>query len=69
MAKCQNCGATMSCGCQKRVSPDGKVGCTKCINNPAQPAKPEPAKTRYTNLKDSIDPFAPIINSADLKLK
>lgn len=32
MSKCANCGATMSCGCQKRVSPDGRVGCSKCIN-------------------------------------
>lgn len=32
MAKCSNCGATMSCGCQKRVSADGKQGCTKCIS-------------------------------------
>lgn len=58
----------MSCGCQKRTSADGKVGCTKCITNPAQPAKPEPAKTKSTNLEDSIDPFAPIINNAVLKV-
>jgi hypothetical protein len=32
MSKCPNCGAAMSCGCQKRVSPNGKVGCSKCIN-------------------------------------
>jgi len=57
----------MSCGCQKRTSADGKVGCTKCIVDPRPGVKPEPAKTRYTNLKDSIDPFAPIINSANLK--
>jgi hypothetical protein len=30
--KCNNCGATMSCGCQKRTSPNGKQGCSKCIN-------------------------------------
>jgi hypothetical protein len=68
MAKCQNCGATMSCGCQKRVSPDGKVGCTKCINNPAQPAKPEPAKTKNLVSENTLDPFAPIINNAALKV-
>jgi len=67
MAKCQNCGATMSCGCQKRTSADGKVGCTKCITNPAPATKPEPAKTRYNNLKDATDFQAPIINSANLK--
>lgn len=32
MSKCPNCGAAMSCGCQKRISPKGKVGCSKCIN-------------------------------------
>ena len=32
MSTCPNCKATLSCGCQKRVTPDGKVGCSKCIN-------------------------------------
>ena len=27
-----NCGATLSCGCQKRTTPDGKQVCTKCIH-------------------------------------
>jgi hypothetical protein len=39
MSACPNCKATMSCGCQKRISPNGKVGCSKCIN-------------QLTNLKD-----------------
>lgn len=30
MSKCQNCGATMSCGCQRRILANGKAGCTKC---------------------------------------
>jgi hypothetical protein len=30
--KCPNCGATFTCGCQKRATADGKQGCTKCIN-------------------------------------
>jgi len=30
--KCMNCGATLSCGCQKRVAPNGKQVCTKCIH-------------------------------------
>ena len=29
--KCPNCGSTLTCGCQKRVSRDGKQGCTKCV--------------------------------------
>lgn len=69
MAKCPNCGAAMSCGCQRRTSTDGKIGCTKCITSTPRPAKPEPQKTRYTNLKESLDPFAPVINSADIKVE
>ena len=32
MSKCANCGAALSCGCQKRVTPDGRQGCSKCIS-------------------------------------
>lgn len=31
--KCANCGATLSCGCQKRTAPDGKQVCTKCVHS------------------------------------
>lgn len=31
--KCSNCGATMSCGCQKRTTADGRSGCTKCVGS------------------------------------
>lgn len=34
MAKCGNCGATLTCGCQKRMLPNGKSGCTKCASKP-----------------------------------
>ena len=30
--KCANCGATLSCGCQKRLTKDGKAECTKCVH-------------------------------------
>lgn len=30
MSSCANCGATITCGCQKRTLPNGKSGCTKC---------------------------------------
>ena len=30
--KCANCGTALSCGCQKRVTKDGKQVCTKCIH-------------------------------------
>lgn len=32
MAKCANCGAGMSCGCQKRAASNGATACTACIN-------------------------------------
>jgi recombinational DNA repair protein (RecF pathway) len=59
MSKCANCGTTLSCGCQKRSFPDGRAGCSKCINTPAK------SETKYQNLKDS----APIINAASLNKK
>ncbi len=31
--KCVNCGSQMSCSCQKRVTPNGIVGCTRCISS------------------------------------
>jgi hypothetical protein len=46
MSKCANCGATLSCGCQRRTLANGKSGCAKCINqlkneknNPAEKPK------------------------------
>lgn len=32
MAKCANCGANMSCGCQKRTASNGATACSSCIN-------------------------------------
>lgn len=31
MANCPNCGAKLSCGCQRKTASDGKQGCVKCI--------------------------------------
>jgi hypothetical protein len=28
---CQNCGSKLSCGCQKRISTDGKEVCSNCV--------------------------------------
>ena len=44
MSQCPNCGAAMSCGCQKKVLPNGKIGCAKCYN-------PAPAATQTTEQK------------------
>ncbi len=31
MSKCLNCGAKLSCGCQKRTASDGTSVCTGCL--------------------------------------
>jgi hypothetical protein len=31
MANCPNCGAALSCGCQRKAASDGKQGCVQCI--------------------------------------
>lgn len=32
MAKCNNCGKHLSCGCKKRLAKDGKSCCQDCVN-------------------------------------
>lgn len=31
MAKCLNCGKSLSCGCQKKTATDGKSVCATCV--------------------------------------
>ena len=31
MANCSNCGAALSCGCQKRKASDGVSVCANCV--------------------------------------
>jgi hypothetical protein len=47
MATCANCGATLSCGCQKRTTSDGKSACSNCINKIQKTIKPK-AETKST---------------------
>jgi hypothetical protein len=56
MSKCPNCGAAMSCGCQRRTLPNGKAGCSKCITTSGQVKKP-------------TDPKDPIINQVTIEPK
>lgn len=28
---CPNCGAKITCGCQKRIATDGRQCCSKCV--------------------------------------
>ena len=39
MSKCANCGTTLTCGCQKRTTADGKSACIFCVNKVIRPAK------------------------------
>jgi len=39
MSTCGNCGAKLSCGCQKRTLADGRQGCSNCATKIAK-AKP-----------------------------
>ena len=39
MSTCGNCGAKLSCGCQKRTLADGKQGCSNCASKVASKAK------------------------------
>ena len=57
MSKCPNCGAGMSCGCQRRVLPNGKAGCSKCLGKAT-------AATQTNSVKQ-----APVVNDATLKDK
>lgn len=29
---CQNCGATLSCGCQRRTATNGTSACSNCVS-------------------------------------
>jgi hypothetical protein len=58
MSKCPNCGAGMSCGCQRRQLPNGKMGCSTCIS-------------AVNNKKKEVlsDPIDPIINQVTIEPK
>jgi DNA-directed RNA polymerase subunit RPC12/RpoP len=49
MSTCGNCGAKLSCSCQKRTLADGKQGCSGCATKVAAKAKPTVAKANDAN--------------------
>jgi hypothetical protein len=57
MSKCPNCNKTMSCGCQKRVTATGKVGCTSCIQSLMKSEKniDEQINDTYQSIKNSVN--------------
>lgn len=48
MSSCPNCGAKLSCGCQKRTLANGKTGCTNCASRVDSAAKTKIAETKST---------------------
>jgi hypothetical protein len=32
-SKCENCGARISCGCQRRSASNGAPACSSCVNS------------------------------------
>jgi hypothetical protein len=63
MKICNNCGAQLSCGCQRRDASDGKSCCDQCINTyetalkppPVPLPVPEPSSKTISVKKASID--------------
>jgi hypothetical protein len=49
MSTCANCGAKLSCGCQKRTLANGSQGCSNCATKTQKTAKPAATKATATN--------------------
>lgn len=52
--KCPNCNGVMTCGCQRRKLPNGKIGCSNCekamkSNNIAKSTKDNNLDNKTTN--------------------
>jgi hypothetical protein len=54
MANCPNCGAVLSCGCQRKSASDGKQGCVQCI-----PAYEAALKRRNAERSTTVKPGKP----------
>jgi len=63
MSTCPNCGAKLSCGCQRRTLPNGNQGCTSCINKtkvvaaPKQTSKAVVSNSWSTKRKQTLNKF------------
>jgi hypothetical protein len=61
MAKCPNCGSSMSCSCQKRTLPNGATGCTSCLGKVAGATKgPTPAARPVKKAPVTIEGKGPV---------
>lgn len=54
MATCANCGATLTCGCQKRTTSDGKSACSNCINKIQKTTTPTTTAAKPAETKSAI---------------
>lgn len=50
MSTCLNCGAKLSCGCQKRTTSNGKSACSNCLPNYERLLKKNTTTTVVPNL-------------------
>lgn len=48
MSSCPNCGAKLSCGCQKRTLANGKTGCSNCASRVENKTTPKTTSTKST---------------------
>lgn len=56
MSTCANCGAKLSCGCQKRTLPNGSQGCSNCATKTQKTTKPTTTKEIITPTKQVWGP-------------
>ena len=49
MANCPNCGAKLSCGCQRKTASDGKQGCVQCIPKYEEKLRSQNSKVKSQN--------------------
>lgn len=55
MAKCGNCGKSLSCGCQKRKASDGASVCSSCVANYEKRQVNKTVKPLEPNLEKDIN--------------
>lgn len=56
MSACLNCGAKITCGCQKRKASDGKEVCANCLSTYENKIK-NPLKPATNNTQSNVNVF------------
>jgi hypothetical protein len=65
--KCQNCGNTLSCGCQKRVASDGASVCSSCITSYEVKIKQNKTTSVQTSVPRIHQNTAPVVTGVTYK--